>query len=323
MGAGIGRLRDLVGTPRRRHWARVILILCLVLGPGLYGWLSRPLAQEAPNLVGPKIVVLADKQNVAAVVNMTLSVGPGHSSTLQLAILPATTITPPVTLTVELDNFPSGTMGTSGTQQQLPEISPPAANSALASLPQAAPLSPRGYADYVVNDTITGQQRPALITIMTKRQPVGEARNGAQLRVELPELVGETPGTTGTPIPLQDLYSGAQASFASGDPLVLQAGTTTFTSQGTNLSEYQFLAGDSPVQLNNQWSWDGINDVTALAANVATQDAAQNQLFYSGIALGVAAGAVITLFLELIPADPVKPAGDARRAGAGAARPPG
>jgi hypothetical protein len=316
MGAGIGRLRGLVGTPRRRHWARVILILCLVLGPGLYGWLSRPLAQEAPNLVGPKIVVLADKQNVAAVVNMTLSVGPGHSSTLQLSILPATTISPPVTLTVELDNFPSGTMGISGTQQQLPKISPPAANSALGSSPQAAPLSPRGYADYVVNGTITGQQTPALITIMTKSQPVGEVRNGAQLRVEFPELVGETPGTTGTPIPLQDLYSGGlQASFASGDPLVLEAGTTTFTSQGTNLSEYQFLAGDSPVQLNNQWSWAGINDVTALAADVATQDAAQNQLFYSGIALGVAAGAVITLFLELIPADPVKPAAAAPPAG--------
>ena len=75
------------------------------------------------------------------------------------------------------------------------------------------------------------------------------------------------------------------------------------------------------MQLNNQWSWDGINDVTALAADVAIQDAAQNQLFYSGIALGVAAGAVITLFLELIPADPVKSAGDARRDGA--ARQPG
>jgi hypothetical protein len=35
----------------------------------------------------------------------------------------------------------------------------------------------------------------------------------------------------------------------------------------------------------------------------------------------VAAGAVITRFLELIPADPVKPAGDAHRDGA--ARQPG
>ena len=308
MGAGIGRLRDLVGTPRRRHWVRVVLVLCLVLGPGLYGWLSRPLAQEAPDLVGPKIVVLADQRDLAAVADLTLSVGPGHSSELQLSILAATAITRLVTLTVELDNFPSGTTGTAGTPQQLPPIQPPAANSAVASLPQAAPRSPRGYADYVVNGTITGQLTPAVITIMTKNQPVGEVREGTQLRVEFPELVGETPGTADTPIPFQSLYSGVQAPAGSGSPLVLQAGTATFTSQGTNLSEYQFLAGDSPVQLNNQWSWDGINDVTALAANVAGQDAAQNQLFYSGIALGVAAGAVITLLLELIPADPVEPA---------------
>lgn len=313
MGAGIGRLRDLVGTPRRRHWARVILISCLVLGPGLYGWLSRPLPQEAANPVGPKIVVLADRQNLAAVVNMKLSVGPGHSSTLQLAIIPATQLSGTVTLTVELDDFPSGTTGIAGTQQELPQIRPPAASSALTSLPQAAPLSPRGYADYVVNGTITGQS-PALITVMTKNEPVGETAGGAQLRVAFPELVGETPGAATAPIPFQDLYSGVAAvSSGSGAPLALQAGTASFAAQGTDLSDYQFLAGDSPVQLNNLWSWDGINDVTALAANVAAQDAAQNQLFYSGIALGVAAGAVITLLLELIPADPVTPAGQTRQ----------
>ena len=63
---------------------------------------------------------------------------------------------------------------------------------------------------------------------------------------------------------------------------------------------------DSPIQLGSQWYWDGINDVTALAANISAQDTDQKHLFYSGVAFGVAAGAMISLVLELIPADPVK-----------------
>ena len=46
--------------------------------------------------------------------------------------------------------------------------------------------------------------------------------------------------------------------------------------------------------------------MTALAANISAQDTDQKHLFYSGVAFGVAAGALISLVLELIPADPVK-----------------
>jgi hypothetical protein len=302
--------RALVATPRRRHWTRVGLCLILVVGPGLYGWLYRPSPQEAPELVGPKIAILSDQRDVAATVNMTLSVDPGQagqSSKLQIAIVP-TSISRSAMLTVELDDFPSRTKLILG-PSQLSVIHPPATNPAFGTLLQASPTAV-GYSDYVVTGHSIGPNSPALITILTQEtqdKPFGEAVKGAQLRVTFPALEGETPGANpSTPLQFQDLYSGAQASSGSGYPLALQAGMNTFTFQGTNLSDYQFLAGDSPVPLNTEWSWDGINDVTALAANVATQDADQRHLFYSGVAFGIAAGAVISFLLELIPADPVR-----------------
>jgi hypothetical protein len=300
-----GPFRWLASTPQHRHWTRVGLCLILVVGPALYGALSWPGTPEAPDPVGPKVVILAD-QPLAATVNMALSVA-GQSSELQLTILPTSKITSSVMLTVQLDNFPAGTTGTAGTPKQLPVIHA-AANSALASPLQAAPQSPTGYQDYAVNGMIPDQTTPAKINIMTTEKPVGEAISGAQLRVTFPALVGETAGANpSASIPFQSLYTGAQASSGSGYPLALQAGTATFTFQGTPLSDYQFLAGDSPIPLGSQWFWDGINDVTALAANIGTQDADQTQVFICGVAFGVAAGALISFFLELIPADPVKP----------------
>jgi hypothetical protein len=310
MGTIIRWCRALVGTSWRRHWLRVGLCLALVVGPGLFGLFYLPGVQEAPDLVGPKIVILANQQDVAATVNMVLTVYPTHavpSSKLQLTIVPTSAISASAMLTVELDDFPYGTRDISG-PSQLSTIYPPAANSASASSLQAAPPSPDGYSDYVVTGQALGPQKPAMIIIETQDMPVGEKTDGAQLRVTFPALVGETPGANpSSSFPLQNLYSGAQASSSgSGSPLALQAGMSTFIFQGTPLSDYQFLAGDSPIPLGSLWFWDGINDVTALAANIGIQDADQQHLFYSGVAFGVAAGAVISLFLELIPADPVR-----------------
>ena len=53
------------------------------------------------------------------------------------------------------------------------------------------------------------------------------------------------------------------------------------------------LGGDS-------WTWIGINGVTMLAANVSAQDNQQNDLFHSGVFLGVAASALIAFFTELL-----------------------
>jgi hypothetical protein len=46
--------------------------------------------------------------------------------------------------------------------------------------------------------------------------------------------------------------------------------------------------------------WSGINGVTMLAASVQAQDNEQNDLFYAGLLLGVAASAGIACITELL-----------------------
>jgi hypothetical protein len=327
------RFRTLAGDARRRHWLRVSLLLILVVVPGLYGWLNRPPVQEAPDLVGPSVVVLANQSGVAATVNMVLSVGLGddeRSSKLQLTVLPTSNISGTVRLTVELNDFPSGTKGASGTPRNLPVIQAPGPDSVYGSLAQAAPSPPPGYQDYAVTEP-AAPMAPTIITIVAEKATIGEAEKGAQLRVAFPDLVGEAPGANpSVGYPLQYLYSGAgasQGSSGNGYPLALQAGTSTFSAGGTRLSDYQILTGDSPVLLGSGWHWNGVNDVTVLAANVGTEDQQQHDLFYSGIALGLAAGAVIALLVELIPAesaaDPQKSVAGPHPADAKADVPPG
>jgi hypothetical protein len=294
-----------------RHWVRVLLLLILVVVPGIYGFRNLPSAPEAPELIGPSIVVLASQPRVAATVNMVLSVGlgaDGQSSQLQLTVLPASSING-LTLTVELNDFPAGTTGVSGAPQQLPVIQAPTAASPYSSLAEAAPPPPTGYQDYAVTEKITSTPPPP-ITIMAPNAQIGEATAGAQLRVAFPDLVGEAPGATPSGgYPLQFLYSGAQASPSSpatGYPLALQAGTSWFKPGGIRLADYQVLAGDSPVPLGGDWRWAGVNEVTVLAANVGIQDKDQDTVFYAGVALGLATGALISLLVELFWDKPEK-----------------
>lgn len=59
--------------------------------------------------------------------------------------------------------------------------------------------------------------------------------------------------------------------------------------------------GDDPTLLGgDSWTWIGVNGVTMLAASVSAQDNQQNDLFYSGVFLGVAAGALIVFFAVLL-----------------------
>jgi hypothetical protein len=247
----------------------------------------------------------ASQKDVAATVNMVLSVGlgaDGQSSQLQLTVEPASSIKG-VTLTVELNDFPAGTTEVSGPPQKLSVIRPPAANSAYSSLAEAAPPPPPGYQDYLATEQVTSAP-PSPITIMAPDAQIGEAALGAQLRVEFPDLVGEAPGASpSVPYQSQSLYSGgqaAQSSPAAEYPLALQAGTSTFSPGGISLSDYEILAGDSPIQLGQDWHWDGVNDVTVLAANVGMESRDQDNVFYAGIALGLATGALISLLVELL-----------------------
>lgn len=294
---------------RKRDWLRILLLLLCVAGPGYIGYQTRPQVQEAPELVGPSIVILASQKGLAATVNQVLQDGPGAGgpSTLQLTVLPASTVSGTVTLTVELDNFPDGTTEVSGTNQNLTVIHALGANSAYGTLAQSAPPPAPEHQDYAVNETITATTSSDSITIKAPNAEIGEGTSGAQLRVAFPDLVGEAPGANPTAgYQLQNLFSGALASqsgTAKVYPPTLQAGSSIFYPAGTSLSDYQILAGDSPAPYGSGWRWDGVNDISVLAANVKAEDKASRYLFYSGVAFGLAAGALISLFVELIAPD--------------------
>jgi hypothetical protein len=305
-----GRQRRLAGTSARRHRIRVFLLLIFVAIPLLVGWLFRPRVQVPPGVVGPSVVVLASRPGVAALVNANLSIGYRHDrpgSELQLRLLATRKISGTVQLAVELNDFPSGTTVVGA---KIVRVRPPAAGSAIGSLPLAAEPYQPGYRDYAFPATLTQPQNSsvALQTITIRApKPIGEASQGYQLRVALPFLRGEGPGANASvAYQIRDLFPGAVSLAGSrhGYPVVLQAGTSTFSDSGHSLSGYQVLAGDPPTLLGTaNWAWHGINDATVLAANVHAQGIDQLKVFYSGLALGLAVAAFMTLLLELIPTD--------------------
>ena len=151
----------------------------------------------------------------------------------------------------------------------------------------------------------------------TSEQQIGEITKGGQLRVAFPTFTGETPGsqfsapacgtqgslTGGPDAPICASLSGSPGSAAQARWSVptLQAGQSTLASGDPGLlASYQYLAGDAPTLLNGSgWTWTGINGATMLAANVTAEGTQQNNVFYSGIYLGVAAAAAIALITEL------------------------
>jgi len=126
------------------------------------------------------------------------------------------------------------------------------------------------------------------------------------LRVAFPKIVDEVPGIN---IPAdrtaQALYGGAATppSFQSTahEPTLLP-GMSTFVSGSRSvppLAGFEVLSGDPPTTLlGSRWAWNGINGATVLAADVTAEDNAQVHLFWAGLALGVAGGALITAVLE-------------------------
>lgn len=296
------------GTSRRRRRIRVFILVIFVVVPVVVGWHFRPQAQKAPAVIGPSIVVLASKANLAATVNATLSIGYRHGpdSKLQLTLLSTNKISGTVQLAVELNDFPSGT--TVAGADVVP-VTPPPASSA-GSLPVAAVPYPPGYRDYAFPLTLTEPpgSAPAMQKItINAPTAIGAASRGDQLRVALPVLRGEGPGANvSVAYKIGDLFGGAASLLGSrqGYPMALQAGTSTFSDTSHSLSGYQILAGDPPTLLgDSSWAWNGINDATVLATDVHAENVDQLKVFYSGLALGLAFAAFITLLLELIPAE--------------------
>ena len=307
------------------HRIRIVLLVVSVAAPLLVGWNLRPHVQEAPDLVGPSIVVLASQSGVSATVTAALTVSTArgrHPSTLRLTIVPTSTFSGTLELTVGLYDFPFGTTVAGAT---IVPVTPPKLGSALAALPVAAAPHPRGYSDYAVPATLSAagssSESVATLTIRAPR-PIGEHSLGAQLRVAFPVLRGEGPGA-GPPggYLVKDLFPAAAAAAGVRHeyPMALQAGTSTFSDQAVSLTGYQILAGDPPtLQGATRWAWAGVNDATVLAANLHTQDVEQLKVFWSGLAIGLALAAFITLLLEVIPAE--ADAGSADGAGSREAR---
>lgn len=281
MAAGTAKQASEPGWPARAvqwRWIKVVAAFVLAAMAGGIGWLLR---------------------------NSTSS----HVSTLQLTITP-TQASRPVVFTVTLSNFPRHTTGT----PLVPLAEPPATSAGIARFGPASQAQPRAgprYADYYVQQVFpaAGSPGPGPIVI-TSAAPLGEDEAGTQLRVAIPRIVGEVPGVR---IPAgktgQTLYAGSASApgfFGSAFVPTLLPGLSTFTVRSppaAPLADFQVLAGDPPTTLlGREWAWNGINGATVLAANVAAQDDAQIRLFWAGLALGLAGGAVVTGVIELLTA---------------------
>jgi hypothetical protein len=282
------------GEPRphsERFWSllRLVVFLLAALGLGAWGYLLRPTAVSPLSVSEPTITILANQQDVTAVVDMTLSADLGHAPPYSLA-LTITAVSPSqgIKFTVSFARFPAPAAGTG----------------------RGLHTSDNAYYTQINSAPgLSGTALPSKSFTYTSLRPIGENSKGAQLRVAFPNLIGEKPGAKPT-----SLACGFAASLVSTYRTIctqlgnrpqwapsLEAGTTTFSSANPPLGDYQYLAGDDPALLGTTtWMWSGINGVEVLAASVPTQANEQNDLFYSGLLLGVAAAAGIACVTELL-----------------------
>lgn len=301
---------------------RVAVVSVLTAAAAAFGWWLRPSAQEAPTVVGPSIAVYASSPGVSADVTMTLTIGQDHNSrsnvlNVQISVLSA--LKSPVTLVAVLSNVPQLAALSDTSLSPIPgsfaatEVQPQKGLASYAAVGQVAPLAAAGRA-----------RAPSLNFTVQAAAPIGEAMRGSQLRVAFPAVIGEVPGDyTPSGFSSQALFPGRQQVLDLPSVMyqpVLQAATSKFSNEFVKLSGYQILAGDPPALLGSEWTWNGVNTATVLAASVAGQDTEQQHLFWSGIILGVAGAGFITAMMELLTA--LKTPGAARKRRAGSAAPP-
>lgn len=279
------------GDERRPHsepfwsWLRVLVFLLVAIGLGAWGYHLRPSAVKPLPVFEPRITITADKQDVTAAVNMVLSSNLGHTPPYSLT-LTVTPVNPSqgATFMVSFRGFPQPAAGTG---------------------PDLRPSHGAYYTVITSTPGVSGAASHSPPFTFTSSQPIGENSQGAQLRVAFPNLVGEKPGSQACGFAASLLGSDATLCAQSGNrpqwTPSLEAGTTTFSSVDPALGDYQYLAGDNPSLLGTTtWLWSGINGVEVLAASVPAQDNEQNDLFYSGLLLGVAAAAAMAFVTEFL-----------------------
>jgi hypothetical protein len=156
-------------------------------------------------------------------------------------------------------------------------------------------------------------RRPSEPTVKVATQySVVSRSSGSELQVAFPVVQDEKPGPPLPPtISVGSLLGAYQSPSAqlSGYPVSyyepnLEAGDIQYRpASGTNLADYQTLAGTTPViRPAGAWSWAGISDVSLLAQNALTADVGQEHLFWDGVAWGVAGAAGIAAVLEIVAA---------------------
>ena len=246
----------------------------------------------------PTVTVLTTDTRFAGSVNMSLFASGQQNQlyNLKLTITPAAPVSPSTPVEVSFGNVP----------HPIPGLQTGIVSSAQSGNEYFKVLYP----------TVTKTGAQMYTDTYTSAQQFGDKAQGGRLRVAFPTFTGETPGSQfSTPA------CATQGSLATGPDAVickslggpgsaardrwsvpvLQAGQSTLTSAGLGLAGYQYLAGDAPTLLNGSgWTWTGVNGATVLAADVAAEDTSQNNVFKSGIYLGVAAAAAIALIAELL-----------------------
>jgi hypothetical protein len=286
-------------TTAKKIWTSAVfwslLRACMFLAAAIvFFMIGYPLKPGgAPQLqpVEPTVTVVTnDPLHFAGSVNMSLSASGQKKYSLKLTITPSSPVPQGTKVDVLFGKVP----------QPIPSLKPDIVSSA------------QGGKEYeVLLPAVTPTRTQTYVGTYTSAQQIGEITKGGQLRVAFPTFAGETPGsqytapacgTNGTLSAATCASLGSSAAQARWSVPTLKAGQSTLASGDPGLlASYQYLAGDAPTLLNGSgWTWTGINGATMLAANVIAEGTQQNDVFYSGIYLGVAAAAAIAFVTELL-----------------------
>lgn len=317
------------------RWAKVGLALILSVIAFFVGLSLKPPKPLARDIVQPTITIFASQPGVSAVVTLSAysypatSTGtgttgtpgptvPGYEFDITLKVL--TPRASAVTFVLLLGDFPrilsTGISGLKATGTI------PAATALSGVLPVPG-QDAAGHADYLAfrefrpaSSAAARARRPSEPTVKIATQySVVSRSSGSELQVAFPVVLDEKSASSPLPpaqsFPISSVLGAYQSDSAdiSAHPVgyyepSLEPGNIQYRSgSGTNLADYQTLAGTTPViRPAGAWSWPGTGDVSLLAQDALTADIDQSHLFWDGVAWGVAGAGGITFVIELVSA---------------------
>jgi hypothetical protein len=243
---------------------------------------------------------------------------PGYELDIALKVLSPRTS--PVTFVLLLGDFPR-ILSTAFTGLKA-VATIPAANALSGVLPVPG-QDAAGHSDYLAfrefvppPSAAARARRPSEPTVKIATQfSVVSRSSGSELQVAFPVVLDVKTASSPLPpaqsFPITSLLGAYQNQSAdlSGSPVgyyepSLEPGDIQYRpGSGANLTDYQTLAGTTPViRPAGAWSWAGTGDVSLLAQDALTADIDQEHLFWDGVAWGVAGAGGIAFVLELVSA---------------------